>query len=342
MLEPAAVSLGLAARRRTRDSRDEAVTRRRALSGIRTRYAISLACLGVLGGSPASADPYVAGAIDYPGASQTWATGINNDGFIVGLYNKGNAESGAFVRSPDGAYYRIGGEGWVALGINNLGQIVGDAGTMFLRDPGGSVLHFDYPNATGRQANGLNDGEAIVGAYYVNSQDSGAFIRFVDGSFGNFRYLGASDTNAYGINNVGQIVGQINNGSLSYVRGSDGTFSAISFPEATQTQAFGINNSGQISGTYYNPEVGTHGFVRDADGSFRQVDISSSSSPKVHTIVWGINDSGLVAGYFVAEGGDRTRGLIGYPLPEPRKHVGLMAGTLGLVVLASARRRQKR
>ena len=68
-------------------------------------------------------------------------------------------------------------------------------------------------------------------------------------------------------------------------------------------------------------DCGYSGWMDARHGSFRQVDISSSYQPKVHSIVWGMNDSGLVLGYFVAEGGDRTRGLIGYPLPEPDRCV---------------------
>src|SRR4051794_23703363 len=56
-------------------------------------------------------------------------------------------------------------------------------------------------------------------------------------------------TQAHGINNAGQIVGEFSNesrGGLSGFLNTGGSFTPIDVPGALVTQAFGINDAGQI------------------------------------------------------------------------------------------------
>ena len=129
-------------------------------------FAASL-LIGVLGGgSKAVADSYVFTPIDGT------PTGINNSGQIVGTNAVGD-----FLRSANGNTLSfdvpggttVGPEGYVnvwpfsvGLGINNLGEIVGNgAQGAFLRAPDGTIQWFSVPDGT--LVTGINDSHEVVG-----------------------------------------------------------------------------------------------------------------------------------------------------------------------------------
>jgi len=72
--------------------------------------------------------------------------------------------------------------------------------------------------------------------------------------------LNSVTTNAFGINNQGQIVGGYDGHGFLLSRG---TFTTIDFPNSVTTNAFGINNRGQIVGLYVDASGATHGFVAE-------------------------------------------------------------------------------
>src|SRR2546425_1726010 len=115
-------------------------------------------------------------AIDYPGADQTAAFGVNNAGQIVGIYwssqtvYHGWLLSGGTLTAVD-----VPGAGYTrAQAINSAGDIVG-----FYSDASGKVHGFllsknrfstiDYPGATSTDAYGINDESQIVGSYIDSS-----------------------------------------------------------------------------------------------------------------------------------------------------------------------------
>jgi len=118
------------------------------------------------------------------------------------------------------------------------------------------------------------------------------------GTFATIDVPGAIDTQAFGINKCGQIVGISTDGTFTR-RGfllSDNTFTTITVPGASTTLAHGINDAGQIVGTFQNPDLGIHGFLF-SEGQFTTIDVPSA----VTTDAFGINDSGQIVGRFVAE-----------------------------------------
>jgi hypothetical protein len=283
--------------------------------------AFALSCLA------APASDYTFQLVEAPGYMHSWGYGINNSGtFVVGA----GSNEASFLRDNSGAVTELldpGHTPTVALGINSLGVIIGDAynpptGSYigFIRDRNGIFSNFIYPRAVGpdggMQVNDINDSGVIVGGYAVNSSNSGAFIRLSDGQFESFRYLDAPETSAYGINNAGEISGQIFDGipgefshQSSFLRHTDGTFGSIAVPGASETQAFGINNSGQVVGFYINGDV--HGFVRDNDGTFSTIDVPGAEN----TQPWSINDSGQIVGSTIVDG--RNFAFVATPVPEP-------------------------
>jgi probable HAF family extracellular repeat protein len=107
---------------------------------------------------------------------------------------------------------------------------------------------------------------------------------------------GYIDTEAYGINNLGQIVG--GTGAYPNTVGfllSGGNYSTFSVPGAYLTQANGINDSGQIVG-YDKSSANTYslGFLLSS-GSYTTLDVSGDFLSGSN----GINDSGVVVGDFL-------------------------------------------
>jgi len=75
---------------------------------------------------------------------------------------------------------------------------------------------------------------------------------------------GALNTQAFGINPAGQIVGDYLDSSFGqhgFLMGEHGTFTTIDVPGARSTAAFGINPAGQIVGSYLDSSSTGHGFV---------------------------------------------------------------------------------
>jgi uncharacterized membrane protein len=77
-------------------------------------------------------------------------------------------------------------------------------------------------------------------------------------------FAGASDTEASGINDAGQIVGLYSDASGGHGFLKDGsTYTSLDVPfaGASGTEALGINNAGAIVGYYFDASFSTHGFI---------------------------------------------------------------------------------
>jgi uncharacterized membrane protein len=222
-------------------------------------------------------------SLDYPGASYTQAFGINNGGDIVGITDFPNSQPG--FKLSGGKYTAL--DRW-AFGINNLGQIVGigfllsggsytdvaypgawefypgqkttwgnginDAGIIVGDYPesssvewgfvlsGGTYTRLAYPGATSTSANGINNSGQIVGGMYVPGVSQYGFLLH-NGTYTALPYT------AYGINNLGEIVGE--HDGHGYLL-SGGSYTYLDYPGAAFTFAAGINDLGQIVGFYSN------------------------------------------------------------------------------------------
>jgi hypothetical protein len=109
-------------------------------------------------------------SLDYPGASQTFASGINDSGQVVGIYEDATGWHGFLLSG--GSYSSLdypGASYTSAYGINDAGQVVGEYGDAtgwhgFLLS-GGSYSSLDYPGASYSITLGINDAGQVVGFY---------------------------------------------------------------------------------------------------------------------------------------------------------------------------------
>ncbi|MBZ5598738.1 MAG: DUF3466 family protein [Acidobacteriia bacterium] len=198
---------------------------------------------------------------DYPAVPDfTVPLGINDGGLIVGYAGQGPVYSFTY----DGTAFtpvKLGRQTTFANGINNAGQVVGGAGTIYttqgfekqgqkfkrLYPPGSFVYVFGM---------GINNFGKVVG-----HADENGWL-YANGAFKTIAFPGAFETRPLGINDHGVVVGWYNVGSFSYgFVLKNGKYYSFGFPGALFTAAGGINNAGQIVGGYTDDFTTWHAFV---------------------------------------------------------------------------------
>jgi probable HAF family extracellular repeat protein len=194
-----------------------------------------------------------------PNSVSTTALGINNAGDVVGFYD-GKTESGGFVYE-DGQFSN-------------------------LEDPEQAMPGSTFPKA-------INSAREIVGAYSIGGNQQRAFL-YTAGKFGDLQIPAPHfDSEADGINNLGQIVGMYNDGHLwhgyLYDRNS-GAFATIDVPGAHYTWCDGINDSGLIALTSEDTAQSyQHAWLYDGR-NLTNIDVPGYDGSTVE----GINNNGAV------------------------------------------------
>ncbi len=215
---------------------------------------------------------YSFASFDVPGATETHAAGINDAGRIVGYY----------VTSGVGHGFLKTGTSYTTLDANSL-------------------------NARSTYAYGQNNAGDVVG-FYAHVDDTTyrqhGFLLERGGAFSDILVPGASDESGNGINNNGQIVGQITlpnlSGGMTSNRGFVKTGSAFEIIHADSigasrvTFALGINDAADVVGWYVDASETIHGFLKNSAGYsiIEFPGILSGTSPQ------GINSSGIIVGYY--------------------------------------------
>lgn len=207
-------------------------------------------------------------SIDFPGATDTTANGINNSGVIVGSYTIHGVTHGYKV--ANGHFTTINCPGAVsttANGINTAGDIVGTCFPSAINSNYGFVLHagsfkiLKFPGAHETFANGVNSALKVVGQADNNgfTWQGGTFHRVTAPS----NASGTTELN--GISNLGVIVGQVfsfDNWRAFLLSGSDLDF--FQPAGALDNMAKGVNGRGDVVGCHdvssgflvLNPEAG--------------------------------------------------------------------------------------
>ena len=229
-------------------------------------------------------------------------------------------------------------------GINNSGQAVGYALNTstsvfeaFIATTSGDTL-VASPDGSSADAFGINSSGVIAG-FYGNSPVAG-FFGTGSGSTAVPLPAGYSGgTNAYDINDAGQVVGTGIGQPFVY---SNGTSTVVPLPTGfSGGGGFAINSSGQVAGYGSNPSSNSQAFIGDTSGS------TAIPLPTGFTSTRGyaINDSGQIAGYGKNSSNQNqayigtTAGSTAIPLPTGATFATAMYGSLnnsGEVVGASA------
>jgi probable HAF family extracellular repeat protein len=190
--------------------------------------------------------------------------GINDEGFVIGSYDNGLTESYATFYNPRHQVWtalpEMSGFPWsTGTAVNNRGVAVGFAecscgtNTSWMCD-GTNYSFFVVPASIGSEfgtsATGINDRDEVTGYY---SDPSDAFHGFLKRGTNlvTIDVPGASGTQAYGLNDVGDVVGwSWTSGPASGFIKHGTDYITVDFPGADQTEINAINNFGQIAGVY--------------------------------------------------------------------------------------------
>lgn len=255
--------------------------------------------------------------IEIPAAKRTVASGINDEGHIVGVYDDSAGTHGFLLR--DGKFATVDFPGAVftaAYGIGAHGEIVG-AYRMpgepavnfhgFLRTTDGRFERVDSPPHKNTIAQRILPDGTILGCRH--DDNFGAGMR---GAV--LRARNHSETQALASMHNGatpdlrRIVGLYNyapaDGSAGYVI-DDGKFQPLVVPGSSATSAWDVNPTGEVAGVYRDA-AGVHGFILTANGFVR---LNAPKATKTRAL--GINASGAVVGSFDA--GGRTYGFLATP-----------------------------
>jgi hypothetical protein len=249
-----------------------------------------------------------------PGASFTYANGVNLSGAVVSSFYDSQFVSHGFLRSPAGGFttfdvpgaYTGDGDGTFAWAINDAGEIAGRYSTGptsfqgFLRDAAGNVTTFEVPGeALGNfpSTMGMNDAGQIAGLSY-GTTTADIFIRDTDGSFTVFSPGGNA---AYvGVNSLGEVAGTYvdttsGTGVLQgFVRDASGNLTTFAVPGATGTWAYTINKAGVVAGFWLDANSIGHGYLRSPSGLIQSYDAPKGTGTTLGGAPF-INDDGVVA-----------------------------------------------
>jgi hypothetical protein len=292
---------------------------------------LAAACLAPC--SPAMAYDYKFMPLDVLGAKATYAYGLNDQGQVVGIWLDSEDLAHGFLYDK-GAYRPLevlGARGTWAFGINNAGDIVGaymdSASVHGFRYDGQTYHLLDIPGVPAgnfQGAYGINNAGLIAGSYRTDSFHSFLYDK---GAYTPLDVLGASDTQASGLDDLGRVVGYY--GSDAGIRGFhyDGQgYQPLDVLGAFYTRAWGTNNAGLVVGTC-DRGSGAAGFIYDGLG-YQPLQVLGASE----TYVRDINNLNWTVGYYQDASG--IHGFLAVPLPSPL----LLVGT-GLAALAFWRRR---
>ena len=280
---------------------------------------------------------------DAPGAGTapnegTFATGIDSAGDVVGMYADSINAYHGFVRSGSngaitafdvpGAPTATGHRGTSPISTNATGTSTGlytDVNTVrhgFIRSSTGTFTTFDVPAAgtaltQGTIPVGINAGGDVTGFYLDSNGLAHAFIR---------------------IASTGAITAPINAPGA----GSVATRSGFTFAGTT---AIGIDAAGDIAGIYADANSVFHGYVRAANGTITEFDVTGAAAAGLFpgTVPTSMNAAGDISGLYTDASGVNhafvrsfATGTITAPLDAPgASTTGMIKGTAAFGINSS-------
>ncbi|MBF6596309.1 MAG: hypothetical protein IVW51_17920 [Thermaceae bacterium] len=203
-----------------------------------------------------------------------------------------------------------GGSPTTFNGLSNTNTIAGfttnnGINSNFTRSSSGTFTPLNLGDPAG-SANAVNNLGTVVGVANGN-----AFM-LSGGKQTTLTPPGSSASVAFGINDLGTIVGQYTSGATSpgFVY-ANGTFTTINVPTAMQVFVQGINNNGLAIGFYSPDGTHQHGFTYNTKNQQLTLlpDPSTSrittANPLVLTQFLGLNDYSEAVGYYQTQDGSQ-------------------------------------
>ena len=169
-----------------------------------------------------------------------------------------------------------------------------------INSPKFRFVSFSFPGATnGTVARGINNFGEIVGYYIIGRTDCSFFLacqlhgfKVVNGKFSTIDVPGATQTEVFGVNDGGDVVGAFatSDGHLhGFLLHHTGQLQTIDQPGSNFTFANGVNNSLVVAGN------GVTGFTWK-NGKFTTLDITNHAVGGENETINGISNLGVVVG----------------------------------------------
>ncbi len=319
------------------------------------------------------------GSLD-PNSPNNSPYAINNSGIVAGFGTNPNGDSHAFVSGGNGLV-DIGtlgdqidpGGGYTssASAINKSGQVTGTSDTVVqngatfpprpshafiyqngvLTDLGGIPNADDPTGATfSTTANGINDAGNVVGygdtKVSNGATESHAFV-YHNGQYFTLGTLNDTiSSNAYAINNLGQIVGastfQFGNSNMhAFAHTGTGPLTAgndIGTFGGDTSFAFEINDLGQVIGVADDANGVSQQFLYQNSTMYKVNDLLPAYAGLTVQAVYGINNNGQLLGSGVDASGQTRYFILSVPEPGSVAAMGVGCWVLGVGFLRRKRK----
>jgi probable HAF family extracellular repeat protein len=208
----------------------------------------------------------------------------------------------------------LGGTDSTAHGINDSGQVMGDAQDAldrpraFVWTQGGGTVDLGTLGGPYSYARGMNDRGQVVGFSLVDMSSYHAFLWTQGEGMVDLGTLGGPNSYARGVNETGQVVGESQNAdhvprAFSWTQSGGMVALGTLGGRSSHSYALGANDGGQVVGRSDHASGGYHGFSWTQAGGM--VDLGTLGGR--YSDALGINNSGHVVGWaYDASGSQRA------------------------------------
>jgi uncharacterized membrane protein len=200
-------------------------------------------------------------SFNFPGARDTLVHDINRNGLIVGGFDNLSFSGQRAFKVQNGVFRQITIPGFPdapaeALGVNDLGDIVGDFNSTGFLLHNGKLTIISFPGAQGGTTpRSINNSGVVVGTYLLFDDDIQHGFMWKDGNFTNITAPGGLPATPAKINNNGDIVGTFVDSNLNEHGFSldQGRFTSIDHPNSNGTAIFALNDFDNVLGVFFSP-----------------------------------------------------------------------------------------
>ncbi|HUJ72630.1 MAG TPA: hypothetical protein VLZ30_10315 [Verrucomicrobiae bacterium] len=276
-----------------------------------------------------------------PGASDSYAYGINGSNVIVGISYINGQPHGTIW---SGSSVTDLGAGVCATAINASGTIVGSNGHAFKLVNGTYQDLGTLPGGDWSAAYGVNESGTVVGDGDLANGLFRAMVWNADGSVTELGTLGGANSYATAVNDSGEVIGHAGTPSGYDHAFADigGVIQDLGTLDGGSSYAYGINDSGVIVGYSWGPNDDNPAAFIYWNGLMQNLNsLIPGGSGWQLLEAFGISDCGEITGIGLFDGQPAVFVLeLADPVPEPRA-LGRILVALGLFAVFARRYRMR-